>query len=107
MEVNDPAVAYQKKHLTIVEYLTLENGDIEKHEYYRGEIFAMSGAKVAHNMNSRNLLTILTIKLRGKECQPSGSDQRFISKKTRCLLTLISPLRVVRSKHWMMTTGIF
>ena len=77
MDVREPAVAYSKQKFSIEEYLEIENASIEKHEYYKGEIFAMSGAKVPHNMISRNFLFALGKKLRGKLCQPFGSDQRI------------------------------
>ena len=77
MEVREPVVAYSKQKFSIEEYLEIENASIEKHEYYKGEIFAMSGAKVPHNMISRNFLLALGKKLRGKSCQPFGSDQRI------------------------------
>lgn len=81
MEIKDPAPAYQKKQWSIAEYLQMENGSEEKHEYYRGEIFAMSGASVAHNKISRNILVALGSKLKGKSCQPFGSDQRIHIEK--------------------------
>lgn len=77
MEVREPAVAYGKQKMSIEEYLEMENASLEKHEYYQGEIFAMSGAKVPHNLITKNLLIGLGIKLKGKSCQPFGSDQRI------------------------------
>jgi Uma2 family endonuclease len=77
MEVREPAVVYGKQKLSIEEYLEMENASSEKHEYYKGEVFAISGAKVTHNIITKNLLTCLTIKLKGKPCQPFGSDQRI------------------------------
>ncbi len=77
MEVREPAIAYGKEKMSIEEYLKMENASIEKHEYYRGEIFAMSGAKVPHNTVHKNLLGSLFIKLKGKKCQPYGSDVRI------------------------------
>lgn len=50
---------------------------LEKHEYYKGEVVAMSGAKMPHNTVSRNLLGTLFGKLKGKRCQPYGSDVRI------------------------------
>ncbi|RYZ49445.1 MAG: Uma2 family endonuclease [Chitinophagaceae bacterium] len=81
MEIKDPAPAYQKKHWTIEEYLQMENASDEKHEYYKGEIFAMSGAKMQHNIISVNLLTGLGAKLRNGKCRPFGSDQRVHIEK--------------------------
>ncbi|HEX7847967.1 MAG TPA: Uma2 family endonuclease [Chitinophagaceae bacterium] len=75
-EVREPAVAYGKRKFTIEEYLEWENAADEKHEYYKGEIFAMSGAKGAHNEISSNLMTSLGSKLKGKNCKPYGSDLR-------------------------------
>lgn len=77
MEVNEPAVVYGNQKFTIEEYLAMEEAAVEKHEYYRGEIFAMSGAKVLHNTISSNLLGELSVKLKGKKCRPYGSDQRI------------------------------
>ena len=77
MELREPAVAYGRQKFTIEEYLAMEEAAAEKHEYYREEIFAMSGAKVPHNTISTNLLGELSVKLKGKKCRPYGSDQRI------------------------------
>ncbi len=78
MEVREPAVAaYSKRRISIEEYLEMENASIEKHEYYKGEVFAMSGAKVPHNEICVNLIAILKNKLKGKKCKPYNSDQRI------------------------------
>jgi Uma2 family endonuclease len=77
MEVNEPAVAYDKHKVSIEEYLEMENASMEKHEYYKGEIFAMSGAKVPHNTIVGNFFIALGQKLKGKSCKPYGSDQRI------------------------------
>jgi len=77
MEVKEPAVAYNKEKISIEAYLEMENASIEKHEYYKGEVFAMSGAKVSHNTISGNLFVTLSNKLKGKKCKPYNSDQRI------------------------------
>jgi len=77
MEVKEPAIAYGKQKISIDEYLEMENASSEKHEYYQGEIFAISGAKVPHNIIATNLVVALTIKLKGKSCRPFNSDQRI------------------------------
>ena len=77
MEVREPAVAYGRQRYTIEEYLEMENAATEKHEYYEGEIFAMSGAKGPHVIITKNLTVELGIKLKGKPCQPFGSDGRI------------------------------
>ncbi|HRO42558.1 MAG TPA: Uma2 family endonuclease [Flavipsychrobacter sp.] len=73
----EPQLAYGKNKLSIEEYLQFENASDEKHEYYRGEIFAMSGAKLNHNRIVRNTLIALGLKLKGKPCEPFGSDFRI------------------------------
>lgn len=77
MEVREPAIAYGKRKLTIEEYLEFEQTSEEKHEYYKGEIFAMSGSKVPHNTIAMNLSGLLVQKLKGKSCRPYNSDQRI------------------------------
>lgn len=77
MELNEPAIAYGKQKISIEEYLQMENAAEEKSEYYKGEMFAMSGAKVPHNTIATNLLGLLFNKLQGKKCKPFNSDQRI------------------------------
>ena len=55
----------------------MENTEVVKHEYYQGEIFAMSGAKVQHNTIAGNLFVALANKLKGKKSKPFNSDQRI------------------------------
>ncbi|WP_407521332.1 Uma2 family endonuclease [Lacibacter sp. MH-610] len=76
-EVREPIPAYGKNKLTVEEYLQFEKESSEKHEYYKGEIFAMSGAGARHNIIQMNLAAILVMKLKGKPCQPYGSDMRI------------------------------
>lgn len=77
MYVREPAIAYGKQKFTIDEYLEMENAAEEKHEFYKGEIFAMSGAKYKHNVICLNIAAALKQKLKGKPCQPLGSDMRI------------------------------
>jgi len=75
-EVREPLAAYGKKILTVDEYLEWEKQQEEKHEFFRGEIFAMSGASARHNVIFKNLFVELAVALKGKPCQPYGSDMR-------------------------------
>jgi Uma2 family endonuclease len=77
LELREPVAVYGKKKLTIEEYLEFEKTSEEKHEYYEGEIFAMSGSKVSHNTIAINLTVILGQMLKGKSCKPFNSDQRI------------------------------
>lgn len=77
MEIKEPLPAYNKDKFSVEEYLEMENAADEKHEYYKGEIFAMSGAKMVHNRISGNLFFALSLQLKGKNCHPYGSDARI------------------------------
>jgi Uma2 family endonuclease len=79
--VKEPAIKYN--YLSAEEYLVAERAALEKHEYYRGEVFAMSGASRNHNEIFSNLFTELGSKLKGKGSKPYGSDLRIhIPKNT-------------------------
>lgn len=77
MDVKEPVAEYQPKRFSIGEYLALECQSDTKHEYYQGEVFAMSGASTRHNILFSNLFIEIGIHLRGKKCRPYGSDMRI------------------------------
>lgn len=68
--------ALEKPFITQEEFLLTERESKEKHEYFKGEIFAMSGASRFHNRISMNLSVSLGSYLKGKQCTPYGSDLR-------------------------------
>ncbi|MBK8626855.1 MAG: Uma2 family endonuclease [Saprospiraceae bacterium] len=67
----------EKQYISAEQYLETERIALEKHEYYQGEIFAMSGASFRHNQIFKNTYIKLGMKLAGKPCQPYGSDLRI------------------------------
>jgi Uma2 family endonuclease len=73
--VNEPAP--KCNYISQEEYLEMERVSLEKHEYYQGEIFAMSGASLRHNDVFSNLFGEIQGKLKGKNCKPYGSDLRI------------------------------
>lgn len=77
MEVREPVVVYAKRKLTVEEYLQFERESVEKHEFYQGEVFAMAGAGPRHNKIFSNLFGDIAYRLKGKTCQPYGSDMRI------------------------------
>lgn len=77
MEIRDPVVVYDKKKLTMEEYLQFERESVQKHEFYNGEVFSMAGAGRRHNKIFSNVFTAVGISLKGKSCQPYGSDMRI------------------------------
>ncbi|MBS1513284.1 MAG: hypothetical protein JST86_20780 [Bacteroidetes bacterium] len=52
--VEEPAPKYN--YISAEEYLEMERAATEKHEYYRGEVFAMSCASLKHNFIFRIFL---------------------------------------------------
>lgn len=76
MYVREPAVSYGKQKFTIEEYLEMEETATEKNEYYKGEIFAMSGTKHEHTVVTMNLYVALGTFLKKKPCRPYNSDMR-------------------------------
>ncbi|RYD79743.1 MAG: Uma2 family endonuclease [Sphingobacteriales bacterium] len=74
-EAKEPAPKYN--FIRAEDYLEQERTASEKHEYYQGEIFAMSGASVEHNIISGNLAREIGVSLKGKGCRPYGSDMRI------------------------------
>ncbi|GGH39298.1 hypothetical protein GCM10007423_33620 [Dyadobacter endophyticus] len=64
------------KMYTQEEYLELERAAEYKSEYYRGEIFAMSGARFNHNRIKENLSIEIGGFLKGKNCESLSSDMR-------------------------------
>ncbi len=66
----------QKLKMTPDEYLEFEKKSEIKHEYFNGEIFAMTGARPNHNRIQRNVAGILWGQMAGKPCEFFLSDQR-------------------------------
>ena len=77
-EVREPAAeyGYGKRMFTVEDYRQIEAGSNIRHEYYKGEIFAMSGARADHNIIIVNMIVAVSLKLRGKSSQVFPSDQR-------------------------------
>ena len=55
-------------------YLEMEEQAETKSEYFHGEIFAMTGASVRHNLIASNLIADLNNKLREKDCYVFPGD---------------------------------
>ncbi|WP_043749683.1 Uma2 family endonuclease [Imhoffiella purpurea] len=58
-------------------YLVWEETQADKHEYVRGEVFAMVGARREHVVVSLNLAAALKQRLRGGPCQAYISDLKL------------------------------
>jgi Uma2 family endonuclease len=60
--------AARQPRMTLAEFLAWEEQQPERHEFVDGEIFAMSGASLNHNLIIHNLIIALTAQLRGRGC---------------------------------------
>ena len=65
-----------KIRLTEADYLRIERAAETKSEFFRGEMFAMSGASRQHNRLTMNLSRELSTQLRKKPCEPFANDMR-------------------------------
>ena len=62
-------MAGAQEKLSLDDYLVWENAQPERHEFYRGEAFAMEGARRVHGVASGNLAVALKLALLGRPCQ--------------------------------------
>jgi Uma2 family endonuclease len=60
--------------MTPQKYLNWEETQEFKHEYVDGEVFAMTGGTIPHNLIALNLASILKAHLRGKGCRVFIAD---------------------------------
>ena len=74
-EVKEPAAKFN--YVSPEVYLEMERSSKEKHEYFKGEVFAMSGASWDHNVIAKNINTLVLPFLKGKPCDMFGSDLRI------------------------------
>lgn len=71
-----------KERITPQEYLRLDRAASYKSEYIDGEIVAMAGASLVHNLIVGNILGELHQQLRAGPCQVYPSDVRVLIPKT-------------------------
>jgi Uma2 family endonuclease len=69
-------LASYKQSYTREEYFALEENSEEKHEFEHGEVFAMSGGSVPHNLIANNINRRLLEALDEKDCIVLGSDMK-------------------------------
>jgi Uma2 family endonuclease len=65
------------KHITEEEYLEAELTALERHEYYQGEVFAMSGGSVNHESIVGDSFFAIRSHLQKKACRVFGSNLRI------------------------------
>ena len=63
--------------ISIDDYLAGELVSAIKHEYLGGFVYAMAGARNAHNLIAGNVFASLHTRLRGSKCRPYNSDTKI------------------------------
>ncbi len=66
----------EKRSISPQEYLTIERASEIRHEYYNGEMFAMSGATRAHNLIAGNIFVVFREQFAGRDCEAYMADMR-------------------------------
>lgn len=79
MEINEAAPKYFPK-MSPSAFLEWERNQEYKHEYVRGEIFAMAGASINHNKILTNIIVSAGSHLKDKSCNIYPSDLRIAVK---------------------------
>ena len=92
MESREPVVAYGKKKITREEYLEWERCASQKHEYYRGEVFAMAGTGIRHNIIAKNLMINIGAQLKENRVSLMAAICAFTFRKIHYL-----PIPIFRS----------
>jgi len=67
----------EKRRLTAADYLAIEASADVRHEFFDGEMFAMSGGSLWHNIIKDNFARALGNRLEGRGCRVVTSDQRL------------------------------
>ena len=70
------STAAQRNLISVEDYLAGELASPVKHEYLGGVVYAMAGARNAHNKIVGNIFGSLWGRLRDQPCQPFNSDTK-------------------------------
>ena len=69
--------AETKHRYSLEEYLALERESDARHEFWNGEIFAMSGGTLGHERVMGNVFDLFRVQLRGSDCAVLGSNMQI------------------------------
>ena len=70
-------MALLPQKLSLEDFLAWENQQVDKHEFHRGEVFAMVGGRRTHGRVVLNLATQLNLQLRGSPCQVFSESMKI------------------------------
>ena len=63
--------------LSLQEFLDWENQQPERHEFHRGEVFAMVGARRVHGLIALNIAASLKTQLKGSPCRAFADSMKL------------------------------
>lgn len=66
-----------RQRMSLADFLAWEERQELRHEFDGFEVYAMVGGTAAHAIVQRNLVTALTLRLRGRVCQAFGSELKI------------------------------
>ena len=78
-----PPLHAKTEDLSVADFLEGERESDIKHEYVEGQVFAMAGASLWHNLISGNLYGLLWNQLRDKPCFPVMGDMLLKTTQDR------------------------
>jgi Uma2 family endonuclease len=64
--------------MTVAEYLAFEERSAVRHEFYRGDLFAMTGGTDAHSRLKVRLVALLDAQTKGSKCRVYDADMRVL-----------------------------
>src|SRR5262245_44212638 len=69
-----------ESRMSAEQYLAWERAQLDRHEFFRGEVFEMAGGRLRHNALSMARGSELRIALRGTGSRAFSSDQRIAAR---------------------------
>jgi Uma2 family endonuclease len=76
--------AAAKSPMTATEFLAWDQHEPMRHEFVRGEVFAMAGAEERHVLVTLNIATALRAHLRGSPCRTLATDMKLRVEAANC-----------------------
>ncbi len=71
--------------LSFEEYLALERSATVRHEFVDGQIYAMTGGTLRHNVITNNIYSILNQHLKGSKCRVYTNDVKVRAEAANCV----------------------
>ena len=97
---------YSTQQMSEQDYLISEPYAPVKREYIDGEVYAMAGAKAAHNRLSGNMFGEIFAHLKGQTCQPYASDMKVQVGRNYFYPDVVVDCSIEKADRQMLTTPV-